>query len=310
MAAHAVASATITFGLVSIPVKLYSSTRPAEGVHFNLLHAKDGSRLRQEYVCVAEGEVVPRDEIVKGYEFAKDEYVTFTKDELKAIEEESTREARIEAFLPLGAIDPVFYQKSYYLAPDRGAAKTYALLRKALVRSQRVAIGRYAARGKDYVVLIRAIADGLAMQQLFHAQEMRGLRDLEIPEVQVGAAELKLARQLIDQLATDRFDAARYRDEVRERIEAAVRRKVEGEEITIAQRPTTGAQVIDLMEALRRSVGADAEPPARAARLAPGAAARRKPARRAAPPQPEERTATATARAPARSAGRRRTAKG
>jgi len=278
MAARSIASLTVSFGLVSIPVKLYSATEASRAISFNLLHRTCGSRLRQQYICIKEDVVVPRDEMVKGYEFAKDQYVMFTPEELKAMEEAGTHTAEITEFVPIEAIDPVYFDKAYYLAPDKGGAKPYALLTKALRESERCALGRWAARGKQYIVMIRPVEDGLVMQQLLYAAEVRSIREIDIPKTDVKESELKLAQQLIEQQTSDTFDPAAYEDEVRGRIEAAVQKKVEGQEITLAEAPEPGgAQVIDLMEALRASLGRKA--PAKAAEPR---AQTRKPPKRAA----------------------------
>ncbi len=276
MAARSIASLTVSFGLVSIPVKLYSATEAAKAISFNLLHKACGSRLKQQYLCVKEEVVVPREDMAKGYEFAKDQYVMFSPEELKALEETGTHTADIAEFVPIESIDPVYFDKAYYLAPDKGGAKPYALLAKALRESKRCAVGRWAARGKQYIVMIRPVDEGLVMQQLLYAGEVRSIRDIEIPKTEVRDAELKLAQQLIDQQASETFDPAAYTDEVRARVEAAVQKKVEGQEITMAAAPEAGGQVIDLMEALRASL--EKKPAKRAA--AP--AATQKPARKAA----------------------------
>jgi len=278
MAARSIASLTISFGLVSIPVKLYSATEASRAISFNLLHKTCGSRLKQQYVCVKEDVVVPRDEMVKGYEFAKDQYVIFTPEELRALEEEGTRTAEITEFVPIEAIDPVYFDKAYFLAPDKGGDKPYALLAQALRDSDRCAIARWAAHGKQYVVMIRPIEGGLVMQQLLYATEVRSIKDIEIPSTDVKDAELKLARQLIEQQASAAFDPGAYTDEVRARIEAAVQKKVEGQEITLAEAPEGGAQVIDLMEALRASLGKRATAPEQAGVAQPET---RKPPKRA-----------------------------
>ena len=281
MAARSIASLTISFGLVSIPVKLYSATEASRAISFNLLHKGCGSRLKQQYVCAKEDVLVPREDMVKGYEFAKDQYVIFTPEELKALEETGTHTADIAEFVPLAAVDPLYFDKAYYLGPDKGGAKPYALLARALRESGRCAIGRWAARGKQYIVMIRPVEDlveGLVMQQLLYAGEVRSLRDIDIPKMDVKPAELKLAQQLIEQQSADKFDASQYTDDVRIRIEAAVQRKVEGQQITtsVIAEPA-GGQVIDLMEALRASLE---KKPARKAPAAPTQAA--KPARKAA----------------------------
>jgi DNA end-binding protein Ku len=257
MAARSIASLTISFGMVSIPVKLYSATEAGKAISFNLLHKACGSRLKQQYLCAKEEVVVPREDMAKGYEFAKDQYVMFTPEELKALEETGTHTADITEFVPLKTVDPVYFDKAYYLGPDKGGAKPYALLARALRESGRCALGRWAARGKQYIVMIRPVEDlveGLVMQQLLYAGEVRSMRELDIPKTEVKPAELKLAQQLIEQQAVDKFDPSQYTDEVRARIEAAVQKKVEGQEITLAEQPESGGQVIDLMEALRASL--------------------------------------------------------
>ena len=254
MAARSIASLTVSFGLVSIPVKLYSATEASRAISFNLLHKGCGSRLKQQYLCVKEEVPVAREDMVKGYEFAKDQYVVFTPEELKALEEAGTHTAEITEFVPIAAVDPVFFDKAYYLAPDKGGAKPYALLARALLESNRCALGRWAARGKQYIVMIRPVEGGLVMQQLLYAGEVRPIKDIEIPGTEVKDAELKLARQLIEQQASDEFDPAAYTDDVRARIEAAVQKKIEGQQITLADAPEASAQVIDLMDALRASL--------------------------------------------------------
>jgi DNA end-binding protein Ku len=273
MAARSIASLTISFGLVSIPVKLFSATEASKAISFNLLHKACGSRLKQQYFCVKEEVPVGREDMVKGYEFAKDQYVMFTPEELKALEEAGTHTADITEFVPIESVDPIYFDKAYYLAPDKGGAKPYALLARALSESERCALGRWAARGKQYIVMIRPIdtglVEGLVMQQLLYAAEVRSINDLDIPKTEVKPAELKLAQQLIEQQTSDKFDPASYTDEVRTRIEAAVQKKVEGQEITMAEEPQQGAQVIDLMEALKASL--EKKPAKQAERSKPAA---------------------------------------
>jgi DNA end-binding protein Ku len=280
MAARPIATLTVSFGLVSIPVKLYSATEASRAISFNLLHKTCGSRLKQQYVCVKEEVIVPREDMVKGYEFQKDQYVMFTPEELKLLEEAGTHTADIAEFVPIEAIDPVYFDKAYYLAPDKGGAKPYALLTKALRESKRCALGRWAARGKQYIVMIRpggiGNEDGLVMQQLLYSGEVRSIKELEIPDTEVKDAELKLAQQLIEQQASDKFDPAAYTDDVRARIETAVQKKVEGQEITMVEEPQGGAEVIDLMEALRASLDKKKTP---APAKAPDAEARKAPKR-------------------------------
>jgi DNA end-binding protein Ku len=269
MAARSIASLTVSFGLVSIPVKLFSATEASRAISFNLLHKTCGSRLKQQYFCVKEEVPVAREEMAKGYEFEKDQYVMFTPEELKALEEAGTHTADISEFVPIDSVDPVYYDKAYYLAPDKGGAKPYALLARALRDTKRCALGRWAARGKQYIVMIRAVDEGLVMQQLLYAGEVRSIKDIEIPKTEVRDAELKLAQQLIEQQATDKFDPNAYTDEVRGRIEAAIQKKVEGKEITLAEAPEPTGQVIDLMEALRASLEKKPAKRAAAAEAAP-----------------------------------------
>ncbi len=280
MAARSIASLTVSFGLVSIPVKLFSATEASRAISFNLLHKTCGSRLKQQYFCVKEEVPVGREEMAKGYEFEKDQYVMFSAEELKALEEAGTHTADIAEFVPVESVDPVYFDKAYYLAPDKGGAKPYALLARALRDTKRCALGRWAARGKQYIVMIRAVDDGLVMQQLLYAGEVRSIKDIEIPRTEVKDAELKLAQQLIEQQASDKFDPSAYKDDVRERIESAVKQKVEsGQEITTVEPPEQGGQVIDLMEALRASLE---KKPAHVARGGAEPAQPAKPARKTA----------------------------
>ena len=263
MAARSIASLTVSFGLVSIPVKLYSATEASRAISFNLLHKTCGSRLKQQYLCIKEEVPVPREDMAKGYEFAKDQYVVFSPEELKAMEEAGTHMAEITEFVPIEAVDPVYFDKAYYLAPDKGGAKPFALLASALRESKRCALGRWAARGKEYIVMIRPVEDGLVMQQLLYAGEVRSISELEIPKTDVKDAELKLAKQLIEQQASDTFDPSVYKDTV--------------QEVTLAEAPEGGAQVIDLMEALRASL--EKKGPQRARVSEPDLATRKPPKR-------------------------------
>lgn len=256
--ARSIASLTISFGLVAIPVKLYSATVSSERISFNLLRQKDGSRVKQQYIAVNDGKPVERSEMVKGYEFAKDQYVMFGPEELKALEDATTHSIDIGQFVPLESVDPLYFDGTYYLAPDKGAAKPYTLLATALRKAQQCAVGRWISRGKEHIVIIRALEDGLALHQLHFKAEIRDLKDLGVEAAPVSEPELKLARQLIDHLGAKRFDPNEYADEHKARVEAAIQRKVEGKEISLAESPVTnkGGNVIDLMEALRASIDA------------------------------------------------------
>ena len=256
--ARSIASLTISFGLVAIPVKLYSATVSSERISFNLLRQKDGSRVKQQYIAVNDGKAVERSEMVKGYEFAKDQYVMFSPEELKALEDTTTHAIDISQFVPLDSVDPLYFDGTYYLAPDKGGAKPYTLLTTALRKAQQCAVGRWISRGKEHIVIIRALEDGLVMHQLHFQAEVRDLKDLGIEAAPVSEPELKLARQLIDQLGAKRFDPNEYADEHRARVEAAIQRKVDGKEVSLAEGPVSakGGNVIDLMEALRASIDA------------------------------------------------------
>ena len=254
--ARSIASLTLGFGLVSIPVKLYSATESSASVRFNLL-AKDGSRVRQQYVSERDGKVVERADMVKGYEFEKDKFVLFEPAELKALEEGSSHTIDIVAFVPEKSIDPIYYDKAYMLAPDKRGGKPYALLAQAMRESGRCALARWSWKGKRYVVQVRPAEDGLMLQQLYFAGEVRSLKDLAIEKVDVTQAELDLAMQLIDQIAEDAYDPAAYHDEEKARVLAAIDRKIAGQQIVTHEEVEVpaGGQVIDLMEALRASLG-------------------------------------------------------
>jgi DNA end-binding protein Ku len=286
-APRSISSLTISFGLVAIPVKLYTATQSAGQLSFNLLHKECGSRLKQQYVCLKDGQIVERDGMVKGYEFAKDQYVAFTPEEIKALEEVGTHAVEISEFVPIEAIDPVYFDKTYYLAPDKGAGKPYTLLTEALKESKRCAVGRWAAKGKAYIVILRPIGDVLTMQQLRFASEVRPASEIDVGKADVKPGEMKLARQLIDQQQADMFDPTAYVDEVRGRIEAAIQKKVEGQEISISEGLPPGAgKVIDLMEALRASLEKTESARASATKLGPRKAPKRveeaaRPARKA-----------------------------
>ena len=273
MSARAIASATISFGLVSIPVKIYSSGESTSGVRFNMLHKKCGSRLKQQYVCPQDEEIVPRSEMSKGYEFAKGQYVMFSDDELKALQERATHAVEITEFLPTSKVDPIYFEKSYYLGPDKGADRAYKLLAEALRKSGRSAIAKYAARGKQYLVLLRPMKDALVMQQLRYADEIRSISEVPLGDAVVKPGELKLALQIVDQAVSDKFSPEDYEDEVRNRILVQIEKKVDGQEIVLTPEEEPKAQVIDLMQALKSSLAKKAGerlPAKRAPRKAAG----------------------------------------
>ena len=256
MAVRALDRVTISFGLVSIPTRIYSTTKPSEDISFHLLHAKDGVRLKQQMVCPKDGEVVPRDETIRGFEYAKGKYVTLTEEELDALEAQASDAIEIREFVPMSAVDPIYVDRSYYLGPDKGGDKAFALLSRALAAADVAGVAQYAARGKAYVVLVRAFEDGLIMHQLRYPDEIRSYGEVGLPEhPRIKAGELELAGKVIEQLATDEFHPERYRDEVKERTRAALEKKRKsGEDIT-APEPEPAVKVVDLMEALKQSLG-------------------------------------------------------
>jgi len=276
MAARSLNTATISFGLVTVPVRMYPATRPSAGVSFHMLHAKDGVRLKQQYICPEDGEIVSRDQMVKGYEYEKGRHVTFTKEELKALEQKATHAVEISEFVPLDKVDPVFFEKTYYVGPDKGGEKPYALLAAAMTELGYGAMAVYSARGKSYLVLLRPTEGRLVMHQLYHADEVRPASEVPVDERKVSAAELKLARQLMEQIASPRFAPEKYDDEVRKRTLEVVERKVQGEPI-VASKATRPAKVVDLMEALKASLAEKGQ-----ARRAPQRTAARQSHRRAA----------------------------
>ncbi|MBK5255602.1 MAG: Ku protein [Vicinamibacteria bacterium] len=254
------ATATISFGMVSIPVKLFSATESKASISFNMLHEKCKGRVKQQYICERdEGAVVPRTEMVKGYEFAKDQYVVFTADEIKKMEEEKTGLVDIAEFLDIKQVDPIYYEGASYLAPDKGGEKAYRLLCDAMKKTGRVAVARWAARGKQYLVLLRPLKNVIILQQLRYPDEVRPLDDVPVGVAESKENELKLAVQLIDQITSAGFEPGQYEDEVRKRMQAAIDRKIQGQEIASAPEQPR-AQIVDIMEALKASLAAKKEP--------------------------------------------------
>src|ERR1051326_5574425 len=254
MPARSIGTATISFGLVSVPVNLYSSSESKSHISFNMLHKKCGTRLKQQYICPKDQEIVPRDEMVKGYEFSKDQYVILTPEELKALEEKATETIDIAEFVPLAKVDREYVEKVYYLGPDKGGDRAYRLLAAALGETGRAALGQYAARGQQHLVLLRPRDGVIVMEQLHYADELRPTTEVEVPEGQVKPAERSLGQQLIEQSASDKFQPEKYKDTVRERQLEAIQRKVEGQEITEEAPAERGGKIIDLMEALKQSL--------------------------------------------------------
>ena len=296
--ARAFASGQIAFGLVSIPVKLFSATEATERISFNMLHKDCGSRIQQQLFCPKDERTVDRTETAKGYEFSKGQYVLFTEEELKAMEEKATQQIDIAEFLPSTEIDPIYFSKAFYLAPDKGGDRAYTLLSKALLETNRWALAKYAARGKGYLVVIRPLGKGLVMQQLYYPNEIRSMDELELGEGQIRDNELKMAIQLAEMGAADEFHPENYRDEVRERIRGLIQKKIEGEEIIGALTDEPKAQVIDLMEALRASLGGGSAREKSASKTSSKMAVRSEPKRK--PAKPAERAKGPAAKSRAR----------
>jgi DNA end-binding protein Ku len=262
MPARAISSGTISFGLVSIPVKLFTAAS-SEQVHFNMLHKKCGSRLKMQYHCPTDNEVVPREDTMRGYEHARGQYVKFEEDELKALETERNNAIEIAEFVPAGSVDSVQVEKSYYLGPDKGGDKAYQLLSEAMHAQGKVAVGQWAARGKEQLILIRPYGKGgLIFHQLYYANEVRAFDEIDTgARFTFSDVERDLASKLIEQLSAPAFEAAKYHDSYNDRVLEAVNQKVAGQEITIAPEAPK-AQIIDLFEALKKSISENAERPA------------------------------------------------
>ena len=267
MPARSIGTATISFGLVSIPTKLYTTNESANDISFNMLHDADGARLKQQYICTQCNEVVGREHTAKGFEHAKGQYVVLSAEELKALDAVATQAIALEEFVPAAAVDPLFIEKSYYLGPDKGGERAYKLLADAMIDTGLVGLASYSARGKQYIVLLRPFKQGLIMHQLRYSQEVKQWSEVPIPDLpEIKPAELGLAKQIIQQIAHETFSPENYKDEVQARMMDLIQKKVEGQEITVVPEAPAG-KVIDLMEALKASLG-----------MAKGAEADRKPA--------------------------------
>lgn len=255
MAARSIGSGTISFGLVSIPFKMFTATSP-KSVSFNMLHKACGSRLKQQLLCPVHNAVVERSDTVRGFEYARDQYVQFTDEELKAMEAARTGLLELQEFVPEESVDLLYVEKSYFLGPDKGGDRAYALLSESLERNKKLAVGRFAQRGKDNLVIVRPYKKGLVLHECFYADEVRPFEDVETgASFDFKPIELDLADKLIQQLERDSFEPSRFRDEWADRVKEAVEKKVAGEEITTAPEAPK-AQIIDLLEALKRSVAA------------------------------------------------------
>ncbi|HEY4181574.1 MAG TPA: Ku protein [Kofleriaceae bacterium] len=255
MPARSIGTATISFGLVSIPTKLYTTNESSGDISFNMLHDADGARLKQQYICTKCNEVVDRDHTVKGFEHAKGQYVVFSPDEIKALDAVATQTIALEEFVPAVAVDPLYVEKSYYLGPDKGGERAYKLIHDAMLETGLVGVASYSARGKQYIVELRPFKEGLIMHQLRYAAEVKPWAEVPMPDLpELKAQELGLAKQIIQQIAHETWSPEAYKDEVQERMREMIEKKIEGQEITASPEAPTG-KVIDLMEALKASLG-------------------------------------------------------
>jgi DNA end-binding protein Ku len=255
MPARSIGTATISFGLVSIPTKLYTTNESAGDISFNMLHDADNARLKQQYICTKCNEVVDREHTVKGYEHAKGQYVVFSAEEIKALDSVATQTIALEEFVPAASVDPLFVEKSYYLGPDKGGERAYKLIRDAMIETGLVGVASYSARGKSYIVELRPFHEGLIMHQLRYAAEVKPWTEVPLPALpELKPAEIGLAKQIIQQIAHETWSPEKYKDEVQERMAELIQKKIEGQEITIAPEAPVG-KVIDLMEALKASLG-------------------------------------------------------
>ena len=274
MPVRSIGSGAISFGLVSIPVNLYVATS-SESPSFNLLHTKCGSRIKQQRFCPVCKEVVERQDLVKGYEVEKNQYVRLTDDELKALEGEASEAIEIFEFVPLAKVDPIYFERSYYLGPDKGGEKAYRLLADSMVQSGKVALAKFVMRGKENLVIVRPAQKGLVMHTMYFYNEVRNFDEIGKGEsAKISSSETKLATRLIDELSNDAFEPEKYEDEYAQRVLDLVKKKAEGEEVTVSLTPPQQGKVIDLMEALKRSLGSTPK--------------QRKPAVRAASSEPEK----------------------
>ena len=289
MALRPLRNATISFGLVNIPVRFYTATKP-EDVHFNLLHESCGSRVNRKWWCPKHEKIIGSDELIKGYAISKSKYVTFSEEELDALETDDNRALDITEFVDLHQIDPIFFEKAYYLGPAPGGGKTYKLLAAALKKQEKVALARWVSANREHLVVLRPFEDGLILHTMYYADEVRDFGGVEQEGGPVKEKELKLAEMLIDELTEKKFDPLQYKDEYRKRLMDRIKAKSQGKTI-VSEEPEEekGAEVIDIMEALRRSLeGGTAAP------------------RRAAPKRTTARTRAPAKRAPAKRATAKR----
>jgi DNA end-binding protein Ku len=254
MALRPLRNATISFGLVSIPVRFYTATK-SEDIHFNLLHESCGSRVNRKWWCPQHEEMIQADELIRGFPVSKNKYVTFTDDEIEALETDNNRALEIAEFVNLSEIDPVFFEKAYFLGPAPGGGKTYKLLATAMKKENKVAVARWVSGGKENMVVLRPFENGLILHTMFYADEVRDFAAVELEDAPVRDKEVQLAEMLIHELSEETFDPLRFKDEYRERLQERIDEKAQGKTIDVEPQEDEGpAEVVDIMEALRRSL--------------------------------------------------------
>ena len=278
MALRPLRNATITFGLVNIPVRFYTATR-SEDVHFNMLHENCGSRVNRKWWCPKHEEMIEQSDMIRGYAVGKNQYVTLSNEEMELLESDGDRALEITEFVDLGQIDPVFFEKAYYLGPAPGGGKTYRLLAQAMRKQNKVAVARWVMGHREHLVLLRPFEEGLILHTMYYADEVRDFSAIDLEGAEVRDKEIALAEMLINELTEERFDPLVYKDTYRERLMNRIRAKAEGE-VIVSETPgqEQAGEVVDIMEALRRSLEGTAKPAAASKRAAP----KRAPARAAA----------------------------
>src|SRR5256885_6602485 len=263
-------SGHLTFGLISMPVRLFSGAR-SSGISFHMLHRPDKQRVKQQYICPVENVVVDRSEIVKGYEFRKDEYIVIEPDEIKKIEPQTAKTMEILEFVKESEVDPVYFESSYYMMPEEAGRRPYALLTAALGDSEFVAIAKITMHNREYTVFLRPHEGGLMLHTMYYEEEVRKVEGFGAPEVELKEAEVKVAHQLIEALATD-WEPEKYHDEFQDNLKNLIQTKLEGGKIAEVEKPKKLAPVVDLMAALKQSL-AEMEGKKKPAATAPAAAA-------------------------------------
>jgi DNA end-binding protein Ku len=260
MALRPLRNATISFGLVNIPVRFYTATK-SEDVHFNLLHKDCGTRVNRKWWCPQHDEAITHEDMIRGYPIAKNRYVTFSNEEIETLESDDNRAVEITEFVDLDQIDPVLFEKAYYLGPSPGGGKTYKLLAEAMKKQGKVAVARWVTGGREHLVILRPYENGLVLHTMFYADEVRDFGAIDVEDAPLRDKEIALAEMLIDELSEKKFDPLAYKDEYRQRLLDRIEAKSQGETIVSEspEEPRAG-DVVDIMEALRRSLDAGAAP--------------------------------------------------